>query len=178
MLIKTLAGNEGARTNFLRACLSKLGLEVNEEASPIPSLSSIHLSSMDRAQVSELLFSLEDVIVKEDKEEYIRAENDVFHIVRRESRWSVGALKKSLPTDEEGENKAPASRPIDADNPVKRVLPHEQGWPDNKETPSFHHNIFYSSLKGFHKIEPDAGEWGKLFMYGEVVTSTNTLLEK
>jgi biotin--protein ligase len=71
-----LAEDDTLRVNFLKACLSKLGLTISQETSSVPSLSRLHLSSLHPYLVPELLASWEDIITKEDGEEYIKGEND------------------------------------------------------------------------------------------------------
>src|SRR5271167_4913129 len=74
-MIDVLAEDDNSRTNFLRGCLLKLGLTVSPKSSTVPSLSRLHLSSMNHIEVSELLEDLQEVITKEDGEEYIKGEN-------------------------------------------------------------------------------------------------------
>jgi biotin---protein ligase len=182
-LIQALATDDGPRTNFLRACLTKLGLDVSLDAA-VPSLSNLYLSSMNNVEVDELLFAWEDIMSKEDGEEFIRGENDVFHVQKKESRWSLSELQGALPSKEAngtGNKKAEIGlneRVVEYNSVIKKIVPHGHAWPDSKETPNFHHGLFYSSLKSYQRIDREAEDWGKVMMYGEVVTSTNTLLEK
>ncbi|RYO31816.1 hypothetical protein AA0113_g11799 [Alternaria arborescens] len=61
---------------------------------------------------------------------------------------------------------------------VKVIIPHEKALPSAKET-LFHHDAFYANLHHYHtKLRNPDASFGKHLMYGEVVTSTNTLLEK
>jgi biotin--protein ligase len=61
---------------------------------------------------------------------------------------------------------------------VKVIIPHEKALPSAQETP-FHHDAFYANLHHYHtKLRNPNASFGKHLMYGEVVTSTNTLLEK
>jgi biotin--protein ligase len=61
---------------------------------------------------------------------------------------------------------------------VKVIVPHEKELPSSKETP-FHHEAFYANLHHYHtKLRNPDSSFGKHLIYGEVVTSTNTLLEK
>jgi biotin--protein ligase len=61
---------------------------------------------------------------------------------------------------------------------VKVIVPHTQELPSIKET-LFHHEAFYANLVWYHKkLQNPSASFGKLLMYGEVVTSTNSLLEK
>ncbi|KAI6083653.1 class II aaRS and biotin synthetase [Hypoxylon rubiginosum] len=178
-LIAALKADDESRTSFLKACLSKLGLEVNQETSTVPSLSRLHLSSISSSDVDDLLISWEEIITKEENEEYIKAENDTFHLQKPETMWSVTGLKEALPDDSPDQKSTDTSEGIiDYTTVVKRIVTHENAWPEARATPYFNHNAFYSSLQEYRRSEPESDEWGNFLMYGEVVTSTNTLLEK
>ncbi|KAK7747482.1 biotin holocarboxylase synthetase [Cytospora paraplurivora] len=191
-VINALAEDEEHRTNFLRACLEKLGLEVRHENSSLPSLSKIHLSALNPQEAGGLIASFEDIITKDEHgEEFIKGENDTFHLEHPGSRWKVDDLQEALKTahvDDDKDVERPArSDPaksaavdglIDYNKIIKTIVPHESAWPQPKETPYFNHHDFYGSLQEFRRRESEAYEWGDAIMYGEVVTSTNTLLEK
>ncbi len=190
-MVKDLAEDDTSRVNFLKACLSKLGLIIGQEASSsVPSLSRLHLSSLHHYLVPELLASWDDagIITKENGEEYIKGENDTFHLEKLDSRWSLNHLVKSLPLPGalKGEElladnvDAPSDdRIVDYNAITKRLIPHEADWPGTKETPYFNHHSFYANLKRYQEERgSEAEEFGRYVMYGEVVTSTNTLLEK
>ena len=75
----------------MKACLRKLGLEVSEESTPVPSLSRLHLSSAQPSAVSQLVQNWHEagIVTKgEDGEECIEGENDVFHL-EPVGRWNV-----------------------------------------------------------------------------------------
>ena len=185
-LVDALAADSSARINFLKACLTKLGLEVTEQGSEIPSLSKLHLSALKSTDVGELLFSLDDAIDREEGEEFVRGENDLFHLEKPDSRWSVTELRKSLAAEYD-KPKTPKARSSGSSTPdptadyisiPKRIVSHEEAWPEAKETPYFNHSVYYWSLKEFREREEEAENWGDVLMYGEVVTSTNTLLDR
>lgn len=190
-LIKALAQDDEHRMNFLKACLTKLGLQVNHENTSIPSLSKLHLSALDPQEVGGLVSTLADIITKDETgEEIIKGENDTFHLENPDSRWSVNDLRDALqsaqvtPEDEEKTRKNDPAKAaavdglIDYNKVLKTIVSHESAWPDPKETPYFNHHDYYSSLREFRRYESEACEWGDNLLYGEVVTSTNTLLEK
>ncbi|KUI53599.1 Biotin--protein ligase [Cytospora mali] len=189
-LVKALAEDEEHRTNFLTACLGKLGLEVRHENSSVPSLSKLHLSALDPQEAGGLLASFDDIITKDEQgEEFIKGENDTFRLEHSDSRWQVDDLRDALKAAhvDNNDNKQVREDPakaaaidglIDYNKIVKTIVPHESAWPDPKETPYFNHHDFYSSLQEFRRRESEAYEWGDTLIYGEVVTSTNTLLEK
>lgn len=64
------------------------------------------------------------------------------------------------------------------DKVVKTIVPHKDGVPTSRETP-FHHEAFYANLHHYHtKLRNPSASFGSTLIYGEVVTSTNTLLDK
>ncbi len=188
--MKALEEDDSSRVNFLKACLAKLGLVVNQETTSVPSLSRLHLSSLHHFLVPELLVAWESIITKLDGEEYIKGENDTFHLEKQDSRWSLNSLVKTLPisvTSKGGEehsadqtvNVGSDDRIVDYNAITKRLILHETEWPGTKETPYFNHHSFYANLRKYQEErDSEAEEFGKYLMYGEVVTSTNTMLEK
>lgn len=67
---------------------------------------------------------------------------------------------------------------LDYDKVVKTIIPHTSGIPTMKETP-FHHEAYYANLHHYHtKLRNPNPSFGTTLLYGETVTSTNTLLEK
>jgi biotin---protein ligase len=182
-IIDVLAGDEKHRMDFMKACLTKLGLSVVQEQN-VPSLSRIHLSSLEASTTSELVASLKDIISIEEDEEYIKDDNDKFHIVRP-SAWRLGDLYKSLPPiltkEEKTDHDADSGRDriVDYNTITKEVLIHEPDRPAFEETPYFHHDSYYSNLSEYQRRTLGArSSFGNSILYGEVVTSTNSLLEK
>jgi biotin--protein ligase len=179
-VIDALAGDDQPRTDFLKACLTKLGLRVNQESSTVPSLSRLHLSSLASHGASELVSSLQDIIVVEEGEEYLKDDNDTFHL-EKPSSWEMKNLEDALPdsSEEKTDQKDDTEdRIVDYNTIVKRMVVHDE-LPAPKETPYFNHHAFYANLKHFRSLSKEhSEEFGSHILYGEVVTSTNTLLEK
>lgn len=180
-VVDDLAEYDQSRTDFVKACLIKLGLQASQEKTSVPSLSRLHLSALQPSETSELLASLKEIITIEDGEEYIKDENDTFHL-EKPSSWSLSSIKHALPgvkngeTDEVGDGE---DRIHDYNTEIKRVVIHEEEHPAGKETPYFNHHAFFANLKYYQSmLKESEGEFGKHLLYGEVVTSTNTMLEK
>ncbi|MCJ1467620.1 biotin holocarboxylase synthetase [Pseudocyphellaria aurata] len=172
---EALAQDDKQRTDFLKACLMKLGLQVNQEEDLVPSLSRLHLSSLIASTTSEVVASLEDIITVEDGEKYIKDDNDTFRF-ETPSSWSVTGKK----FDQTNDDDANEDRILNYSTIIKRVVVHEKEYPASKETPYFNHHAYFSNLRHFHsksEEEEDDG-FGQQILYGEVVTSTNTILEK
>ncbi|KAG5984618.1 hypothetical protein E4U54_006117, partial [Claviceps lovelessii] len=185
-LIRTLQEDNEARLCFLRACLRRLGLEVSaEENSFLPSLSSMHLSAVDASLVSELLCSWAQVIYKENNSEYIRGEGDTFRIYSDQDGLAVqdmdslrGLSVNDEDDDDGGDAPGQTAGIVDYSAVTKIIVAHENGLPTTDMTPRFNHKLYYSSLARFRRVEAGAETWGNVLLYGDVVTSTNSLLEK
>ena len=178
--MKALAEDDKQRTDFLKACLLKLGLTVCQESTAVPSLSRLHLSSMLPNGTSNIMAGLKEIVSVEDGEEYIKDDNDTFHL-EKPSAWSFGSLAQALTGEMSGktDDGDDENRIIDYDTVVKRLVVHEKEPPPSKETPYFNHDAFYANLKYYESQRHEAkNEFGNNILYGEVVTSTNTMLEK
>lgn len=195
-------------------------MNVNEQEQAVPSLSRLHLTSHNPTAVADLVASWTEVITVVDGEEYIQGGNDVFHIEKEGSAWSVKELKRAvsavsekLPTigslqgkvhekdggseeDTKEVKKQPATKEeeihecieytansafdqiLSYDKVIKTIVPHANSLPSTRETP-FHHEAFYANLHHYHnKLRNPSASFGATLFYGEVVTSTNTLLDK
>ena len=182
-VVDILSDNEKHRMDFLKACLTKLGLEVSDEQN-VPSLSRIHLSSAQPPATGKLISSLEEVTTNEDGEEYLKDDNDTFHVVKP-STWTMLDLKESLPSESEPEadqahGSSSSDRIVDYNSIIKQVLVHDSDHPAPKDTPYFNHHAYYANLAHYQSTTRSASStpFGTPLLYGEVVTSTNTLLEK
>ncbi|KAL8731151.1 MAG: hypothetical protein Q9181_004398 [Wetmoreana brouardii] len=184
-IVQALKEDDQQRTDFLKACLLKLGLQVNQEQTAIPSLSRLHLSSATTADTSQLVEALEDIISLQDGEEYIKDENDIFHL-EKSSTWSLSSIADTLSsiTGNRSENQSNSDsesqdKIIDYNKLIKRLLIHDKEQPESKDTPYFNHHAYFANLKQYQNDSQESDmTFGKNLLYGEVVTSTNTMLEK
>lgn len=175
-MIEQLEKDDDLRASFLKGCLTKLGLLVSQDENPVPSLSRLHLSALVPSSSSEVIAALEDIITVEDGEEYIKDDNDTFHI-EIPSAWSSGSAKTK--TGEEADRDDNEDRILNYSTIIKRVVVHEKEHPSSKETPYFNHHAFFANLAQYRsQSEEENDEFGTNLLYGEVVTSTNTILEK
>jgi biotin--protein ligase len=173
----------------MKACLIKLGLEVSQQTEAVPSLSLLHLSAAETGAVSELVQDWQDagIVTKaEDGREVIKGENETF-VLHADSgdSWDMSAVHKALAEsegDEKNQTDASDDRLVDYNTLPKRLLLHESTsttMPSSKQTPYFNHAAFFWNLKDYHAQHRDSPHsYGNLLLYGEVVTSTNTLLDK
>jgi biotin--protein ligase len=63
---------------------------------------------------------------------------------------------------------------------VKKVDVYHQGMPHHRETPYFNHEMYYNELESAYRDRNHKGPkvLGNTMLYGEVVTSTSTMLDK
>lgn len=188
-VIYALANDDDSRKAFFKACLVKLGLSINENDQDPPSLSRIYFSALN-SDISPVLRAWESLAIVRDGEAYIKGEVDTFHIEKPSSTWSMETLAQTISefipslrpgttrdTNDEEESGIP--EPTLA---IKRILSYTEVPPDAKETPYFNHSAYYSNLAAYTSHMSHAGSsfplFGQHLLYGEVVTSTSTLLEK
>lgn len=180
-LVRALDEDDKRRTDFITACLIKLGLRVNAEPHAVPHLSSLHLTSANPSDVAQLVASWGDIITTlEDGQEYIKGEHDTFHLEKSTGSLSQHALAgvndESDKTDDSSGND---DRILDYDKVVKRLIVHESDRPSIKETPYWNHDTFFSNLAHYQAQSKNShSEFGRYLLYGEVLTSTSTMIEK
>lgn len=181
-MVKALIEDDELRVQFMKACLAKLRLDVSAETHSVPSLSRMHLSSSEVGKVSELVHGWQEagLITKdENKREVIKGENDNFMLESENGSFDMSDVDASLadkPTPSDGQS---AEGIIDYNALPKRLLLHESDLPSSRETPHFNHHAFYSNLRAYHAQQRESERtFGQNLIYGEVVTSTSTLLEK
>ncbi|RAH47092.1 biotin--[acetyl-CoA-carboxylase] ligase BPL1 [Aspergillus brunneoviolaceus CBS 621.78] len=176
-VVDALAADDTGRTDFLKACLVKLGLQVSQTTTTVPSLSSLHLSAQEPTDTANLVALWDEHITKDGDKEVLKDENDTFRI-ERPGTWNLGELEASLPALSETPTATPTEGIVDYNAIVKRLVIHDDV-PSSKLTPYFNHHAFYSHLRQYQgQSREGASEFGSNLVYGEVVTSTNTILEK
>ena len=172
-VVKSIAADDKGRTDFLKACLLKLGLQVAQGDNAIPSLSSLHISGLDPEDTMEVLALRAPDLEQENNSEYLKDESDKFRI-ERPGTWNLNDLEESLPKET-----SPVSEGIvDYQAIVKRLVFHDDV-PSSKLTPYFNHNAFYANLRQYQSESREgASQFGSNLMYSEVITSTSSILEK
>jgi biotin---protein ligase len=183
-MIEELAADDKQRMEFMKACLVKLGLTVNHDEEDLPTLSPIFLSCLRPTLIKELIASWKKIATTENGEKYINDEIDRFHLVTR-SRLSLETLSQALPSkllQGEGTEKPSAIEShilLDYITITKELLIHDTGYPSSDDTPAFNHSSYYSNLLKYQTMSAETIlTFGDYLLYGELMTSTNSLLEK
>ncbi|KAK5118066.1 hypothetical protein LTR62_004112 [Meristemomyces frigidus] len=183
-VVTALRDDEGKRVDFMKACLSKLGLQISQGTDAVPTLSRLHISSSQPAQVTELLHVWHEqgiLCKREDGRETIEGENDLF-VLHQAGRWDMDGMNDALTNTSSAQaptDRFPTDSLPDYNALPKTLVAHEDDLPDIKETPHFNHRAFFAHLAHYNKRHASpAYTFGHTLMYGETVTSTSTLLEK
>lgn len=116
---------------------------------------------------------LAPALTNENEKEYLKDENDTF-LIERSGTWNLNDLENALP----GKSSRSSEGIIHYKEIIKRLVIHDDV-PSTKLTPYFNHHAFYANLRQ-HQSESREGasESGTNLMYGGVITSTNTIIEK
>ena len=155
---------------LLRACMGKLGLKLEHKKDDNLQLSILHISSITPSHAQKLKDSWHDLIMPRGQAEYIVDMKDTFRIETVTTETSVAMNEKN------NESLAAFDQSRGSD---LSIFIHVQDHPTHEETPFFDHNEFYSGLRQRRSTSPHQLDgFGSYIMYGQVMTSTNTILER
>lgn len=178
-IVKALADDDKQRYDFLKACLLKLGLRVNMDDQDVPLLSPIHFSSIEPFAISEIYGELQQESYVENNEHFLKGGQDKFHLALPDTTWSMKDMAQALTDGTNDSTGDENDRIIDHDKMMKQIIAHEGILPSSQEAPYFNHQTYFDSLAAYtaNKTTHDQ-QVGQHLLYGAVVTSTSTLLEK
>lgn len=155
---------------LLRACMGKLGLKLEHKKDDNLQLSILHISSITPSNAQKLKDSWHDLIMPRGQAEYIVDMKDTFRIETVTTEMSIAMNEKN------NESLAAFDQSRGSD---LSIFIHVQDHPTHEETPFFDHNEFYSGLRQRRSTSPQQLDgFGSYIMYGQVMTSTNTILER
>lgn len=161
-----LKTNESQRLNFMRELFIKMGLKVNEEDNPVPNLSRLFLSARYPESLRTLIEKLRtNVGFTGESNNLLKDNNDTFRLLD---------ANKGLFEEERTEENLNGSQ---KDNLIQKDVDiYYTGIPNPRQSPYFNHELYYTELDSLSSSV--RGELGSFILYGEVVTSTSTMLDK
>lgn len=86
--IEEFVVDELFRIMFFKVCLIKLGLEVSRGI-VVFSFFKFYVFFIYYNEVGEFFYLFDDIIIKEDGDEYIKGENDFFYFEKLEFCWDL-----------------------------------------------------------------------------------------
>lgn len=171
-VVTQLEENDHERSQFLRACLVKMGLKVNSESEVnVPRLTPIYmLSNLDPGRAQKVMADLQENMdfVGPNKFEDV---HDTF-VLHSESENDHEYLFPEENGPQLFDDVVSAAKHI-------KVFT-SQELPDAKSTPYFNMGAYFKELQQLYaanSIDPKDCDFGSLLCYSEVVTSTNTLMD-
>lgn len=184
-MIKNLTSDDASRATFMKAMLKKMGLKVNKASRPIPSLSRLHLTSSYPPRLIYLIENLKKELAFSDETNF-KDSCDTFSFCdsqakRFSSNEALNGKKNGVSNGTQATNEEDCNDNgyFNYDNVIKEVDVYSSGLPANRITSFFNHELYYNSLRQFqHERYGGLDELGTVLLYGEVVTSTSTLLYK
>lgn len=187
-VVSRLVETDRERVLLLRSLISKLGLKLNtlsvvadtdaatadQELPPgailgIPDLSALYLASLHPSYTTELAESLKKLATPEG---LIKEPNDTFQMIAT-PQHTVPVHTSTLSETTEGESE---------ERFIKNLVLCPEGAPLSSLTPQFAMGEFFKHLQQVRQQFPNSSlsnrQFGNWLMYGEVVTSTQTMLDK
>lgn len=167
LVISKIEQNDVERKRFLKACLDKMGLRTNDDVNfSIPRLTPIFYSSgSEPKKVLETLKENMDFVAPNTFEDI----NDTFVLHDEKDT--------DLTEDSEMDGEQTFDQVLSAPKHVKFLLP--GSYPEPAQTPYFNMGTYFHHLQRlYEENKTTPGQIGSVLAYGEVVTSTNTLLDK
>lgn len=185
-VVSRLLEQDKERVLLLRSLLTKLGLKLNQqepqasltntgsdiELPPgaiqgIPDLTSLYLASTRPAITQELTRSLKSLVAGAG---LIKEANDTFQLIdspQHAAPFHTPTLSEDA--DGEGEEKV-----------IKNIVLCPEGAPPANLTPQFTMDTFFNHLQQLRSASFNGGQlrFGDSLLYGQVVTSTQTMLDK
>ncbi|AOA63392.1 Biotin:apoprotein ligase, covalently modifies proteins with the addition of biotin [Komagataella phaffii GS115] len=159
-VISELRTKENERLAFLRSLLHKFGLKVNDDSLAQPTLTPLHLTSLYPEKLQQLVKSMETNIGYTNG--LLKCTTDRFRLSL--SAENLQKLDQDFQVPEEA---------------IKQLVVHINSLPDRKDTPFFNLESYYNHLKRFWtRYNHPMGDFGSTLIYGEVLTSTSSLMDK
>lgn len=166
-LAQKLLPAEKERKVFLRSIFSSMGLKVLQEEAEVPRLTPIHIAGLRPEIAATVANNLQSI----SKDHVIEDANDIFRLTESDQDLSLAGLSVKEHDKPVLEIRYPTPAP-EMGRPV--CPPHEL-------TPHFDLKAYFDALVGHRSQEWGGGKWyrfGNAMLYADVITSTQTVLDK
>lgn len=165
-VIDTLNENDFNRRVFMKECLKKLGLRVNDDVNTsIPKITPIYLlSNLNPTNMTQLMSDLKENLDFVNGNTF-EDNHDTFSF--HEETEEINNYTSSSENEIEDPHAA-----------IKHIKVFtSKNLPSSKETPYFDMSTYFETLAMLSKYSGKVGDFGSVIGYGEVVSSTNAMLE-
>ncbi len=161
-------GNEDDKLLQLifKQMLETLHLEVNNtDDSKIPKLTHLQMSSNNANILKKLINKLEGSVG------FTGTNNDILVGTTNKFKLYNVDINEGASEIYEGQEK-------DGSDTTLGLEIYSSGIPSQTRTPYFNHGEYFENLKKYRERFQFNGSWGDILIYGEVISSTSTILEK
>lgn len=178
-IIQELTASLPLCRDLLVDCLSKMGLKVlsaqpqaQSGGNEVPALTPMYLSAINTNTLNAITSKL---LGQVNKDSILIDSNDSFYISqinKTEQEQEIEDMLKSLSIQRESEENSPV---------LQLLYPASGEMPEKTLTPLFDIKKFYDALLERRKLEWGGAPWyrfGNAMLYSEVITSTQTVLDK
>ncbi|KAF8463122.1 biotin-protein ligase [Kalaharituber pfeilii] len=180
-LVDSITRDHDKQVAFLRGCLSKLGLRVSENVYEVPALTPLHLTAIYPEDIGSLVTNLRELVTKDGAgQDVVVGENDTFVLKTPPSSLSLESLSlQSQQAEDSAARGKEVDEVLDYTTVPKTVYTHTTSYPSTSSTPYFNHITYYKALLEYRsQSRSSPSQFGSFILYGEVLTSTSTLLDK
>lgn len=173
-MIEVLEKHNSSRIEFMKAILLKMGLKVNSTEVPMPGLSRLFLTSLYPPALKHFINKLrEEIGFSGPQNNLLVCNNDTFRI------WNASQPDRFITAEKPSEEEEG-----DLNKIIKDIDVYTDGLPDNRVAAHFNLSAYYAKLKElktaaypmFTSENEHQFTMGATTLYGEVVTSTSTML--
>jgi biotin--protein ligase len=173
-ILKELSTSLPLCRDFLSQSLSEMGLNTLKNANKVPDLTPMYLSTVSGDLLQVITQKLSEKI---NDNSILTDSNDSFYIAPIKESCEISEMLQKLSLERESEDKSPVLK-ILFPSLTKKDVPQV---PERSLTPLFDLQLFFDSLLARRKQEWGGGSWyrvGNAILYSEVITSTQTVLDK
>lgn len=174
-IIRELTASLPICRDMLCKTLSAIGLKVVQQENDVPSLTPLYLSAVNNNTLEAIKAKL---LEQADENSVIADSNDSFYISEIGQQDELPEMLRKLSFTRESEEKSPL---LEILYPRLNAEDNLSAIPEASLTPLFDLKSFYSSLLQRRQSEWGGGSWyrfGNAMLYADVITSTQTVLDK
>lgn len=164
---RTYEEKEIRRRSLLRSTLLLLDLDVSEEPAQAPRILPMFLSSLDLTSLNNAAGAIAGKCTREGANIVLSDRNDSFSLHQPSSALALLQAARLRPGTSDSEEQRKL---------MKEICICTDGPPSTTLTPLFDASIFFAELQ--RATLPSGPRFGDVLLYGEAVTSTQTLLDK
>ncbi|KTW31841.1 biotin-[acetyl-CoA-carboxylase] ligase [Pneumocystis jirovecii RU7] len=158
---------ESQKIEFLKHMFQLLNLQTTSKPIISTNISDLHLFSEFPNIVEKIADVLYNISEKIAKNPAIKCENDTFYLQETSSISMHTLVENYLNNFHENDY-----------NKIPKYIKIHRNLPNILEMPFFNHKVYFENLLESRTLQEDSYQLGNIVLYGETLTSSQTLLDK